>query len=57
MGLPGGNEIVKLLGRKGPLLESVRVFEIRLSKLPSLSLSGAAMLGNCLHEIRDSAGS
>jgi hypothetical protein len=47
----GGNEIVKLLGWKGTLLEGVRVFEIRLSELPSLSLSGATVLGNCLYKM------
>jgi hypothetical protein len=51
MGLLGGDEIVKLLGRKGTLLEGVRVFEIRVSELPSLSLSGATVLGNCLYEM------
>jgi len=48
---PGRNKIVKLLGRKGTLLEGVRVFEIRLSKLPSLPLFGATVLGNCLYEM------
>ncbi len=51
MDLPGGNEIAKLLGRKGTLLEGVRVLEIRLSKLPSVSLSRATVLGNCLYEM------
>jgi len=51
MGLPGGNEIVKLLGREGPLLEGVTVFKIRSSELPSLSLSGETVLGNCLYEM------
>jgi len=30
MGLPGGNEIVKLLGRKGTLLDNLGLFEIRV---------------------------
>ncbi len=51
MRLLGGNEIGKLLGRKGTLLEGVGVLDSRLSKLPSLSLSGAAVLGNCLYEM------
>jgi len=51
MGLPGGNQIVKLLGRKGTLLEGVRVFEIRLSKLPGLPLSRATVLGNRVYEM------
>jgi len=51
MALLGGNKIVKLLGRKETLLKGVRVFGIRLSKLPSLSLSGATVLGNCLYEM------
>ncbi len=51
MGLPGGNEIVELLGREGALLEGVRVFEVRLSKVPSLSLSGETVLGNCVYEM------
>jgi hypothetical protein len=51
MRLPGRNEIVRLLGRKGPLLEGVRVFDVRLSKLPGLSLSGATLLGDCLYEM------
>jgi len=51
MGLLGGNGIVKLLGRKETLLDGVRVFEIRVSELPGLSLSGATVLGDCLYEM------
>ncbi len=51
----GGNEIGKLLERKGTLLEGVGLFEIRLSKLPGLSVSGATMLGNCVYKVRDFA--
>ncbi len=47
----GGNEIVKLLGREGAMLDSLRVLEVRLSKLSRLPFSRETLLGDCLHAL------
>ena len=51
----GRKEIVKFLGREGAVLDRLELFEIYIYQLPRLPLSGEALLGDCLHTMRNLA--
>jgi len=49
----GGNKIVRFLGREKAMLDYLRLFQICLCWLPCLPLSREALLGDCLHTMRN----
>lgn len=48
-------EIVRFLGREGAVLDHLKLLEVCICELPRLPSSREALLGDCLHALRNLA--